>query len=84
MALIDIFSHLSPTLSTLTEERLFVDPLLDLVKVARYSFSGSIPPKFEHKLRRQKQRLGNIASKVVSDEDENFVMMRVTMTSELS
>ena len=24
-------------------------------KVARYSFSGSIPPKFEHKLRRHKQ-----------------------------
>ena len=26
------------------------------VKVARYSFSGSISPKFEHKLRRHKQR----------------------------
>ena len=25
------------------------------LKVARYSFSGSIPPKFEHKLRRHKQ-----------------------------
>ena len=25
------------------------------VKVARYSFSGSISPKFEHKLRRHKQ-----------------------------
>ena len=25
-----------------------------IFKVARYSFSGSIPPKFEHKLRRQK------------------------------
>ena len=84
MAPIDIFSHLSPTLSTLTEEKLFVDPLLDLVKLARYSFSGSIPPKFEHKLRRNKERLGKSATKVLSDKDENFVMIRVTMTSELS
>jgi len=68
----------------LTEEKLFVDPLLDLVMVARYSFSGSIPPKFEHKLRRHKQRLGKSATKVVSDKDENFVMIRVTMTLELS
>ena len=28
-----------------------------LLKVARYSFSGSIPLKFEHKLRHQKQSL---------------------------
>ena len=27
------------------------------IKVARYSFSGSISPKFEHKLSRHKQRL---------------------------
>ena len=27
------------------------------VKVARYSFSGPIPPKFEHKLRRHKKVL---------------------------
>ena len=41
-------------------------------KVARYSFSGSIPPKFEHKLRRQKQSFGKIAT-VVLDEDENLL-----------
>ena len=29
-------------------------------KVARYSFSGSILPKFECKLRRHKQRFGEI------------------------
>ena len=29
-------------------------------KVARYSFSGSTPPKFECKLRRHKQRFGEI------------------------
>ena len=29
-------------------------------KVARYSYSGSIPPKFEHKLRRHKQRFGKL------------------------
>ena len=42
-------------------------------KVARYSFSGSIPPKFEHKLRRQKQSFGKIATTVVLDEDENLL-----------
>ena len=36
------------------------------LKVARYSFSGSIPPKFEHKLRRHKQK---IATTVVLDKD---------------
>ena len=43
------------------------------LKVARYSFSGSIPPKFEHKLRRQKQSFGKIATTVVLDEDENLL-----------
>ena len=33
----------------------------------------SIPPKFEHKLRRQKQRLGKIATKTVLDKDENLL-----------
>ena len=28
------------------------------LKVARYSFSGLIPPKFDHKLRRRKERFG--------------------------
>ena len=43
------------------------------VKVARYSFSGSIviPTKFEHKLRRHKQSFGKIATTVVLDEDGN-------------
>ena len=31
-------------------------------KVARYSFSGSIPPKFEHKLRRHKQGFGKVVT----------------------
>ena len=44
-----------------------------LFKVARYSFSGSIPPKFEHKLRRHKQSFGKIATTVVLDEDENLL-----------
>ena len=44
------------------------------LKVARYSFSGSIPPKFEHKLRRHKQRFGKIATTVVLDEDENLFL----------
>ena len=42
-------------------------------KVARYSFSVSIPPKFEHKLRHQKQSFGKIATTVVLDKDENLL-----------
>ena len=44
------------------------------MKVARYSFSGSIPAKFEHKLRirRHKQTFGTIASTAVLDKDENL------------
>ena len=41
------------------------------VKVARYSFSGSMSPKFEHKLRHHKQRFGKIANTIVLDKDEN-------------
>ena len=41
--------------------------------MARYSFSESIPPKFEHKLRRHKQRFGKIATTVVLDKDENLL-----------
>ena len=43
------------------------------LKVARYSFSVSIPPKFEHKLRHQKQSFGKIATTVVLDKDENLL-----------
>ena len=42
-------------------------------KVARYSFSGSVPPKFEHKLRRHKQSFGKIATTVVLDKDEKLL-----------
>ena len=42
-------------------------------KVARYSFSGSIPPTFERKLRRHKQRFGKIDTTVVLDKDENLL-----------
>ena len=44
-----------------------------ILKVARYSFSGSIPPKFEHKLRRHKQSFEKIATTVVLDKDENLL-----------
>ena len=43
------------------------------LKVARYSFSGPIPLKCEHKLRRQKQSFGKIATTVVLDNDENLL-----------
>ena len=49
---------------------IFVTVGLKEVKVARYSFSGSIPPMFEHKLRCHKQSFGKIATTVVLDEDE--------------
>ena len=39
------------------------------LKVARYSFSGTIPPKFERKLRRHKQRFQKINTTVVLDND---------------
>ena len=45
----------------------------EYLKVARYSFSGPIPPKFEHKLRRHKQSFGKIATTVVLDKDENLL-----------
>ena len=44
------------------------------LKVARYSFSRPIPPKFEHKLRRHKQSFGKIATTVVLDKDENLFL----------
>ena len=44
-----------------------------LIKVARYSFSRSIPPMFECKLRRRKQRFGKIDTTVVLDKDENLL-----------
>ena len=37
------------------------------------SFSGPIPPKFEHKLRHHKQSFGKIATAVVWDKDENLL-----------
>ena len=42
-------------------------------KVARYSFPGPIPPKFEHKLRRHKQSFEKIATTVVLNKDENLL-----------
>ena len=47
--------------------------LLSCFKVARYSFSRSIPPKFERKLRRHKQGFGKIDTTVVLNKDENLL-----------
>ena len=44
-----------------------------IFKETRYSFSGSIPPKFERKLHRHKQRFGEINTTVVSDKDETLL-----------
>ena len=38
----------------------------------------------KNKLRRHKQRFGNIATIVVLDKDENLFMIRVATTSDLS
>ena len=43
------------------------------VKVARCSFSRSIPPKFERKLRRHKQGFGKIDTSVILDKEENWL-----------
>ena len=51
----------------------FVLSLRSPLKVARYSFSGPIPPKFEHKLRRHKKSFGKIATTVVLRKDENLL-----------
>ena len=45
----------------------------NFIKVDRLSFSGSIPPKFERKLRRHKQRFGKINTTVVLDKDETLL-----------
>ena len=45
----------------------------DALKLARYSFPGPIPPKFEHKLRRYKQSFEKIATTVVLDKVENLL-----------
>ena len=47
--------------------------LLIIFKMARYSFSGPISPKFEHKLRRHKQSFAKIFTTVVLDKDENLL-----------
>ena len=46
---------------------------LETLKVARYSFSGSITPKCERELRRHLQRFGEINSTVVLDKDETLL-----------
>ena len=43
------------------------------MKMAQYSFSGSISAKFEHKLRRHKQTFGKVATTGVLDKDENLL-----------
>ena len=45
----------------------------DALKVARYSFPGPIPPKFEHKLRHYKQSFEKIVTTVVIDKVENLL-----------
>ena len=40
------------------------------IKVAQYSVLGSIPPEFEHKLRRHKQIFGKMATTVVLDKND--------------
>ena len=53
------------------------------VKVAQWGFSGSAPRKFGRNPHCYQQRFGKITTTAVLDEDENCVVVRVTMTSEL-
>ena len=54
-------------------KRFSLSDVSNQLKVARYSFSGPIPSKFEHKLRRHKQSFVKIATPVVLDKDENLL-----------
>ena len=54
------------------------------MKVARYSFSGSIPSKFERKLCRHKQTVRKITTSCIRYSPMKFVMIRVAMTSDRS
>ena len=47
----------------------------DFNKVAPYRFSGQIPSKFEHRLRRHKQRFGKIVTIIVLDKDEKLLWL---------
>ena len=62
-------------LSKIDREKVFADVLdkKEAFKVARYSFPGPTPPKFEHKVRRHKQSFEKIATTVVLDKDENLL-----------
>ena len=64
------FSFCSARFSPPADEKAFS---LNLFKVARNSFSGPKPPKFEHKLRRHIKSFGKIATTVVLDKDENLL-----------
>ena len=52
--------------------------------VARYSFSGSIPSKFERKLCRHKQTVRKVTTSCIRYSPMKFVMIRVAMTSDRS
>ena len=54
------------------------------IKVARYSFSGSIPPKFEHKLRHHITKIVKNCHHSCIISRWKFVMIRAATTSELS
>ena len=60
-------------LPTNSNVRVPVNQIAINVKVARYSFSRSIPPKFERKLRRHKQGFGKIDTTIVLDKEENWL-----------
>ena len=54
---------------------MFCEESLGEAKEVRSSFSESISTKFEHKLRRHKQRFGKIVTTVVLDKDENLLWL---------
>ena len=60
-------------LPTNSNVRVPVNQIAINVKVARYSFSRSIPPKFERKLRRHKQGFRKIDTTIVLDKEENWL-----------
>ena len=71
----DVPIHEVPTLIPVADQRIAAsgNEIAFAFNVARYSFSRSIPPKFESKLRRHKQRFGKIDTTVVLDKDETLL-----------
>ena len=65
--------HFSRTLLRMSRRSFIFQILLFALRWLDTVFSGSVPPKFEHKLSRHKQRFGKIDATVVLNKDINLL-----------